>query len=297
MSIVHVLLMLETFALAFSAVLLIFLPADEQIKVQRRLNIVQRHHGLGPLEPSFQERVVDPIVRRLSSTLVRMTPKGAIARTQSRLVQAGNPMTLERFLAGKLVLAIMALVPLFLAGFHALLTTILLLVIVDRASEFFLSRKITMRRKAFLLAMPDALDILTVSVEAGLALDGAMQKVAEHFSDPIHSEFLTAVRQIRLGTPRADALRQLADRVSEEQFSAVIRALIQAQELGIPFTRVLRVQSNFIREHRRQKAQAHALRIPVKMLFPMVFFIFPTLFIVLLGPPMMNILKLFHSHS
>ena len=155
------------------------------------------------------------------------------------------------------------------------------------------SRVRRQRRDAVQAALPDALDLLAVSVEAGLGFDAAISKLVEHMHGPLIDEFGLALSEMRVGEARQDALKKLSTRVDSPELSAFVRAIIQADQLGISLGRILRVQAVDTRLKRQAAAEEKAMKAPIKMLFPTVVFIFPAMFIVILGPAMINLAKVF----
>jgi tight adherence protein C len=158
------------------------------------------------------------------------------------------------------------------------------------APEFWLGRKIRARSQGMVLQLPDALDLLTISVEAGLGFDAALAKVVEKMDGPLIDEFRQALAEVRMGRTRREALRDVADRADARPVTNFIGAIIQAEQLGVPIAKVLQIQSNQLRIERRQRAEEAAAKAPVKMLFPMVGCIFPTIFIVILGPAVVTLM-------
>ena len=158
------------------------------------------------------------------------------------------------------------------------------------APEFWLGRKIRQRQMEMILQLPDALDLLTISVEAGLGFDAALAKVVEKMEGPLISEFRQALAEIRMGRLRRDALRDVATRADAQPVTNFIGAIVQAEQLGVPIAKVLQIQSQQLRIERRQRAEEAAAKAPVKMLFPMVGCIFPTIFIVILGPAIVTVI-------
>jgi tight adherence protein C len=148
----------------------------------------------------------------------------------------------------------------------------------------WLSRRIKKRQKQILLAVPDTLDLLTISVKAGLSFDGALSKVIEKVFGPLSDEFRRALAEIRVGKVRRDALRDIVSRTDVPALTNFIGAIVQAEQLGVPIAKVLQVQSEQLRIERRQRAEEAAAKAPIKMLFPLVGCIFPSMFIVILGP-------------
>jgi tight adherence protein C len=155
--------------------------------------------------------------------------------------------------------------------------------------EFWLTRRIKKRRKAILLAVPDTLDLLTISVRAGLGFDSALTKVVDKSKGPLADEFRRCVAEIRVGKTRRDALRDLVSRTDVPALSNFIAAIVQAEQLGVSISKVLQVQSEQLRIERRQRAEEAAAKAPIKMLFPLVGCIFPSMFIIILGPAMILI--------
>jgi tight adherence protein C len=158
------------------------------------------------------------------------------------------------------------------------------------APEFWLGRKVKARALAMVLQLPDALDLLTISVEAGLGFDAALAKVVEKMEGPLVDEFRQALAEVRMGRPRREALRDVATRADSQSVTNFIGAIVQAEQLGVPIAKVLQIQSNQLRIERRQRAEEAAAKAPVKMLFPMVGCIFPTIFIVILGPAIVTVM-------
>lgn len=143
--------------------------------------------------------------------------------------------------------------------------------------------------------LPDALDLLTVSVEAGLGFDAALVHLTEKMKGPLIEEFARVLQEIRIGVPRRDALHAIGTRCKVEDLSIFVSSIVQADQLGVSVSQVLRVQSVSMRDKRRQRAQELAMKAPVKMLLPMVVFIFPTIFIILLGPAVIQMIAIFRK--
>jgi tight adherence protein C len=245
------------------------------------------------LQQPFFERTVRPLAARLSGGVQRITSPKQTNRTELRLAQAGSPgdLSTNDFLGLKAVAAIVGAVVAFLV-FGILMgnLTLGLLMIVGGAAigffipDFWLSRRIKARRKAILLAIPDTLDLLTISVRAGLGFDAALGKVVEKTVGPLADEFRRGLAEIRVGKARRDSLRDIVARTQVPALSNFIGAIIQAEQLGVSISKVLQVQSEQLRIERRQRAEEMAAKAPIKMLFPLVGCIFPSLFIVILGP-------------
>ena len=159
--------------------------------------------------------------------------------------------------------------------------------------DTFVTMKARSRKEQIRSELPDALDLLAVSVEAGMGFDGAISKLTEHMKGPLVEEFTLTLGEMRIGESRENALRKMADRVSIPELAAFTRAIIQADQLGISLGRILRVQATDTRNRRQAAAEERAMKAPIKMLFPTVVFIFPAMFVVILGPAFLNLAKLF----
>jgi tight adherence protein C len=241
----------------------------------------------------FAARVVMPFLRRLSRVAGRFTSSGAMQSAEEQLEAAAHPYGLgAKEFVGLRVLSVAVFIP---AGFaavtflHASLllraaSLILLIFIGFIMPDYLLGRAVTERQARIRKALPDTLDLLTVSVEAGLGLDAAIQKVIEKLKNPLSDELRIALQEMRIGKMRMDALRDAAKRTRVAELTSFVAAVYQADQLGVSISNVLRVQSQSLRSQRAQRARESAAKLPVKILFPLVFFIFPALFIVTLGP-------------
>jgi tight adherence protein C len=249
----------------------------------------------------FSERVLLPAMRRLGTFASRFTPQNSIQSVQHNLDLAGNPRGLDptTFWAIRLVatagLGGLILLVTFKAPPDSMLSirtgTLKALGMSLGAALFgfympimFLKSKIHRRQEVVIKAMPDALDLLTVCVEAGLGFDQAMSKVAEKWENELSMAFERVIQEVRLGKLRREALRDMADRMDIGDMTSFVAAIIQADQLGVSMGKVLRIQSDQMRLRRRQRAEKKAHEAPVKMLIPMAFLIFPAIYIVLLGP-------------
>ena len=245
------------------------------------------------LQQPFFDRTIRPLALRLSGAVQRITSPRQTNRTELRLAMAGNPadMRTADFLGLKAVVAFvaatlsLALLGLIGGNFGFGLTAAAALGMVGfLLPDFWLSRRIKRRRKLILLAIPDTLDLLTISVRAGLGFDAALGKVVEKTKGPLADEFRRALAEIRVGKSRREALRDIVARTQVQALSNFIGAIIQAEQLGVSISKVLQVQSEQLRIERRQRAEEMAAKAPIKMLFPLVGCIFPSLFIIILGP-------------
>jgi tight adherence protein C len=227
-----------------------------------------------------------------------------IVTIQNRLSLAGRPgnLTVNGFISLKLVAGIIVGVLAFLLFSFANISLPLLpefighIVLAAVAGiggyafpDLWLRQKVTARQKEIRLALPNALDLLTISVEAGLGFDAALVRVTEKYKNALAEEFTQVLNEVRLGRPRLEALDDMGRRVGVEELHSFIQALIQSEQLGVGIAKVLRIQSEEMRRKRRQRAEEQAAQASLKMLFPMIGCIFPTIFIVLMGPAVLII--------
>ncbi len=253
------------------------------------------------LQQPFLERTLRPLASRLSGTTARFTSTSFTARTEKNLALAGNPgeMRVADWLGIKAICSIVFAILFFLVFTFLLNTGIVMgvglgalgVVVGYIFPEFWLGRRVKARQKAILMQIPDALDLLTISVRAGLGFDAALGKVVEKMQGPLVDEFRRALAEVRVGKARRDALRDIIPRTEVQPLTNFIGAIIQAEQLGVAISKVLQVQSEQLRIERRQRAEEMAAKAPIKMLFPLVGCIFPSLFIVILGPAIILIIK------
>jgi tight adherence protein C len=252
------------------------------------------------LSQPFSERVIIPVIRRIGEFSARFTPQKAIQDTARRLELAGNPWPIDAatFLAIRFILAVL------LAGF---LVAVVLISPPSNPSDNFmyiggaafagfflphlmLTSKITRRQKEIRKAMPDALDLLTICVEAGLGFDAAMSKVSEKWENELSLAFARVIREVQLGKVRREALKDMADRLGIPEMTSFVAAIIQSEQLGVSMAKVLRIQSDQMRVKRRQRAEEEAHKAPVKMIIPMALLIFPSIMIIILTPAVIQIM-------
>ena len=253
------------------------------------------------LAKPLAQRTVGPVILKISGFLKRFTPVGYLQKKERELMLAGHPGNLDApaFVVIKLLTTIVGLIgAFFLRGFGQDSMMQIMLFVLPIVLGFFgpdawLKRKIDERRQAMLRALPDVLDLLVISVEAGLGFDSALQRVVATVPGPLSEEFFRMLQETRVGVSRRDAMRNLMDRTDLEELRSFLLAMIQAEAFGVTIARVLRVQADEMRVKRRQRAQEKAFAAPVKLVFPLVFCIFPSLFIVLLGPAAIQIADAF----
>jgi tight adherence protein C len=251
------------------------------------------------LQQPFFERTIRPLALRLSGIGRRFTSPKKVRGTERRLAMAGNPYEMRSvdFLGLKVVVAgAVAGVLFLLAGIvgrnlgFGLILGLAGAGIGFIAPEYWLSRRIKIRKKRIVLQLPDALDLLTISVRAGLGFDAALGKVTEKMVGPLPDEFQRALAEVRVGKARKEALRDIVSRTEVQALTNFIGAVIQAETLGVSISKVLQIQSEQLRIERRQRAEEMAAKAPIKMLLPLVGCIFPSIFIVILGPAIISIM-------
>ena len=242
------------------------------------------------------ERVFGPVAMKVAGFVVSITPKNVKEAAKHKLDSIGNPwkMSAGDYVILRVVTLLILPLGVFLItnrlGFgSALLRTFVTASLGWVVPETMMQSKAKHRGKEIQRELPDILDLLTVSVEAGLGFDAALVKVVERKEGPLADEFGIVLREIRVGKPRKDALRELSERVKVDDITSLVSAVIQADQLGVGISNILRIQAEQVRTKRRQQAEEAAMKAPIKMLFPLIFFIFPTLFVVLLGPAVIQI--------
>ncbi|MTI82199.1 MAG: type II secretion system F family protein [Firmicutes bacterium] len=299
------------FGFVLTATLLIRqLIFGERIKMNKRVNDV-----VGPSPTSvpirqqelsfpLYHRAIKPALGKTANLMSKYIPVAREAVLAKKLIEAGNP--------GKIAPRELMVIKYLLASGGAMLFWFLAQTLDKNTSQaillsmvgislgwlmpdLILNSKIKRRKEEVQKNLPDVLDLLTVSVEAGLGFDGALMKVVEKTKGVLADEFVQVLQEAKMGKPRREALRDMADRVGVNDLSNFVGSIILADQLGISIGNVLRLQSREMRSKRRQRAEETAMKAPVKMLIPMVLFIFPAIFVILLGPAVLQIMKVFGS--
>jgi tight adherence protein C len=254
------------------------------------------------LELPFAERVLRPSIENFSHAISAVLPASVLADIQKQLIMAGNTMTLQGFVTfwavifsiftglGLLFFVVLPGNPLI-----GLIFGIMFAGIGFLFPRMWLKGKVKARQKHVIKALPDAMDLITTCVEAGLGLDAALARVAEKSGGPFAEELGHMLRDIAMGKLRREAMTELDERIGVEELSSFINSVIQAEQLGVGIAQVLRVQSDQMRTRRRQRAEQAAHEAPIKMLFPLVLFIFPAFMLVILGPAVIRIAGAFSN--
>ena len=303
-----VLLIAVGLSLAFLALMLVgyfaIEAASQRRSVNRSLQAMQPSQLSGSdvrqqeLAVPFGRRLVLPALEVVAQRVLRFSPPAILERLDRELVYAGSPSGWDgqRLVAAKWLLgvglAVLATVVLPLSGFGLAGTVVAALLggfVGYYLPEWIVRSRAAKRQKAIRLALPDALDLMSITVEAGLSFDAALDRVSKEMGGPLGDEFYRVVQEMRLGKGRGEALRDLSQRTTVEELKAFVMAMVQAEIFGISVSRVLHVQANELRIKRRQLAEEKAQKLPVKIVFPLIFCIFPAIFVVLLGPAAISI--------
>ena len=298
--------LLTIFLLIFGMILL---RREKKKYVKSRISSVfQLDDGNKAMEPgahkvktlSFSARIVQPILKRLKQIFNRNLSREKKDKIEMKLIRAGNPFGMTPVEFQIVQLALMLLLPLAF-GLYALflglsvgiviLFLLMGLVFALILPSFYLKQKTEARNKRALKELPDFLDLLTVSIEAGLGFDSALSKLVAKKDGVLSKEFQRCLEEMRLGKTRRESLSGVRDRINIDDLKLLIGHIIQAEQLGIAMAQVLNVQSHEIRQRRKQRAEEQAMKAPIKMLFPLILFIFPCIFIVILGPVVINLME------
>jgi tight adherence protein C len=275
-------------------------PRERHDSVQRAATYGRFRRSATVQSPQFRERVLEPVADSLAGFVLKLNPKSSVESVRMKLLAAGlsDRVSTTAFLAAKGAMAIGGFAFGALTGFPASAGMGLFLTLGGAfvgfvLPDFLLSFRARSRREQVRSELPDALDLLAVSVEAGLGFDGAIAKLAEHMDGALTEEFNLALGEMRIGEGRQEALKKMAQRLDTPEVSSFTRSIIQADQLGISLGRILRVQAADTRLKRQAAAEEKAMKAPIKMLFPLVLFIFPAMFVVILGPALLGLQGLF----
>ncbi len=266
-------------------------------------SVVETERDRELLKPA-RERAIAPVVNGLVTTGRRVFPTDYVARTRKKFVSIGSydPVSVDRFLAVRIACLVIIPVGLILiffvfnmTGLMALVLAVLVVLIALMGPEAWLNRKVDERKAEIQRSLPDILDLLVISVEAGLGFEQALDRTVAAVPGALSQEFSRMLGETRAGATRSDAMRALEARVDVPEVRSFVLAILQADTFGVSIGRVLRAQAEEMRIKRRQLAQERAQKAPVKMLIPMVFCIFPALFVVILGPAAISITNAFSA--
>jgi tight adherence protein C len=287
------------------AILGVTLQRKSVINIDERLNTFgERPLSFAEQEMArpFRERVILPIIHRLSNALGSRSSSKSVDKMRAKLAAAGNPSGFGpgEFVGLRLLLALGISIGLFflMTIMGTKVNSAMMFALVGGAFGFmfpgiWLDRKIKSRKKEIGRSLPDAIDLLTISVESGLGFDPALMRVSEKWDNALTREFARVLSELRIGKSKREALREMATRCDDDGLSTFVSSVVQADTLGVAISQVLRIQSEAMRMKRRQRAEEQAQKAPLKMLFPMIFLIFPALYVVILGPAIPRIVETF----
>ena len=298
------LLVLAVFCLAGAAFLvgeIVTAPSRQRyVSVRRAASYGRMEIASGTPHEGLRERVVAPLSDVLSKWALKVNPRSSKDSVGRKLMAAGVGYKISPtgYLALKGLLAIVGLFIGAMLGAGRGVSGLILGALMAGALGFLgpdyaLTLKARGRKEKIRSDLPDALDLLAVSVEAGLGFDASLAKLGEYMEGPLADEFALTLSEMRIGESRSEALKRMSDRVDAPELSAFTRAIIQADQLGTTLGRILRVQAADARLRRQAAAEERAMKAPIKMLFPTVLFIFPAMFLVILGPAILNVQKIF----
>ena len=276
--------------------------------MRKRFNQVadtERTYSDEELRKSFSERVLKPVIKRLSEGIRRsagnsksVSMSKATMKLDKQLKASGLSLTLQEFtfIKSALILLFFAIgIALFFLLPVSLMLRLLIMMVSANiplyGTSYFLKSRVKSRKEMILKELPEAMDVLVVSVEAGLGLDAAIARQYAKNKSAVLTELNNAIREVQMGVPRRVALKEMADRCDVKELTAFVIALLQADQLGVPIKSVLDVQAERLRVERKQRIQAVAAKAPIKIMLPTVAFIFPVIFIILLGPAAMNLIS------
>ena len=257
-----------------------------------RTRAVETVEGESDLGVPFADRVLVPGIEALAKGATSVLPARVLANIEKQLVMSGNPMSLNTyvviwmtsvsFMAGLVLAAVVVVWGTI--GLQQAVAVLIFGVVGWMIPGTWLKGRATARQKQVIKALPDSLDLVTTSVEAGLGLDAALARVSQKSSGPLAEELSRMLREVAMGKMRREALIEMAERLGVDELTSFINAIIQAEQLGVGIAQVLRVQADQMRTRRRQRAEKTAHEAPIKMIFPLVLFIFPAFMLVILGP-------------
>lgn len=277
---------------------------SKKAEMQRRLSEIKTIDKQREPEDTttFKEKLTNSMADWVEKGFYKNSKTYRRENLQKKLDQAGmsKSTTPVKYLSGLIIgsasLTLLTFLFIYLltgsAG-NAFLTALLILMIYIYGKHFMLLRRMTLRKNQMIRELPYTLDLILVSVEAGLSFDGALAKVIANIPGPISEEFAKTLKEIRMGIERKTAIRNMSQRCGVKELSSLNTAIIQADELGVSLSKIIRIQALTLREERRQKAREKALKAPVKILLPLILFVFPTIFIVILGPAVIQIMGIF----
>ena len=278
-----------------------------KIMVKNRIARVKNLKNLFPYQDIpddqlFTGKLFKEFYTTLCKFLLKITPSYKLIVLNKKLEKAGllKYSSAQKWLYNKSMIMLISFISSCLLTYiisgniiKALSISFIIILFINVYIRFYIAKKIDKRKRNILKDLPYTLDLITVSVEAGASFDGAMGRVITNIKGDICDEFAKCLKEIKMGIQRKLALKNMSERCGVKELTTFVNSLIQADELGVSLGRVLRIEAANLREHRKQKAREKAMKAPVKMLFPLIFFIFPSIFIIILGPALIKIVNVF----
>ncbi len=305
----HIIITFVFFCSLFTFLFIISIFTESRLEMSKRMVSVmgkpQKNTARDKeLSEPLANRILKPMGKRLVNITSNILPSEKEARISKKITMSGRAkkITPREFIALKFSLAVISSIAALLLGtFVSFIYDNLMLIFLAAAimgwvfPDLYLHKKIIDRKNEIVKAMPDVLDLITVSMEAGMGFDGAIFKVAEKSKGPLADELSIMLQECKMGKKRSESLRDMAFRADVDDLTTFTGSVIMAEQLGLSLGQVLRLQSEQVRQKRRQRAEEKAMKAPVKMLIPMVVCIFPTIFVILLGPAVISLYQTFAS--
>lgn len=282
-----------------------FILFNNKINTQNRIQHIENIQEFESDEGSistFTERAIKPLYDFFSMNIKKLTSEYKIEILNKSLDKAGlsKKITAERWILNKtLVIASVSIVVSVLiysidrSFYKTFFIVVFIIILINMFYRFKLLKSISMKQNKIVKDLPYTLDLITVSVEAGLSFDGAIARVINNIHGDLSDEFAKTLKEIRMGIERKVGLKNMSDRCEVKELSMLVTSLIQADELGVSLGKVLRIESSQLRERRKQVAREKAMKAPIKMMFPLILFIFPAIFVIILGPAVIQIFDVF----
>ncbi|BEP27725.1 type II secretion system F family protein [Helicovermis profundi] len=298
--------MLYLFTLIFFLTIVFFINGiayiffSNSFMIEKRVKKLSENTSIS--NESFNERIMSPFIKNISTMFTKLISKNRYNKIKLRIESLGisKKEEVKFWIYKKNMTSILGFIIAFVFAYilnkniiNSLILSIFIFILVNVIFNFYLSRKISIRKKKIIRDLPFVLDLILVSVEAGLSFDGAINRVVDSVKSELSIEFEKTLKEIKMGIPRKKSLKNLSLRCDSKEIYSFVTSIIQADELGVSIGKVLRIEASQLRERRKQIAREKAMKAPVKMLIPLIIFVFPSIFIIILGPALINISRIF----
>lgn len=301
LNLIVVLIFIIIFVLFYSLLKIVF---KGKLELNKRVNYVENIERiqLEKEEVSFSSRAIVPLYNSLGKVLLKFSPSWKLNKQRSRLEQGGllKKTSPEKWIANKIIFTLIVIIltsvmmKMIEVSVYKMLPILFLeAILINAMFKFYVSKLITKKKQSITKDLPFMLDLITVSVEAGLSLDGAVARIVNSVEGPLSDEFSQALKEMKMGILKKNALKNMSERCKVKELSMLLSSLIQADELGVSLGKILRIEGAQMREKQKQIAREKAMKAPVKMLFPLIFFIFPAIFVIILGPAIIKVSEIF----